>query len=94
MKNNNSNQNTALESKRRTVDSNCCCVLIVKMQANSQIVMADQKKKLIKIDPNVHKELNEVGLRGESFSDIIHRLVKFYKGTREAAADMSNNNNG
>ncbi len=39
-----------------------------------------QKKKLIKIDPEVHKELYEVGLRGESFSDIIHRLIKEHKG--------------
>ncbi len=48
------------------------------MQA-STLLVPDAKKKLIKIDPEVHKELNEVGLRGESFSDIIHRLIKYYK---------------
>ena len=48
------------------------------MQANSQQELTE-KKKLIKIDPKVHEELNKIGLRGESFSDIIHRLVKSYK---------------
>jgi predicted CopG family antitoxin len=46
----------------------------------SQLELVPEKdKKLIKIEPHVHRQLNEVGLRGESFSQIIERLVKFYK---------------
>jgi predicted CopG family antitoxin len=56
------------------------------MQASSQGLISDasSKKKLIKIDPEVHKELNDIGLRGESFSDIIHRLVKEHKEKERA----------
>jgi hypothetical protein len=45
------------------------------MKASSQLV----SKKLIKIDPEVHKALGEVGLWGESYSDIIMRLIKEHK---------------
>ncbi len=41
--------------------------------------VATKDKKLIKIEPHVHTALNEIGLRGESFSQIIERLIKFYK---------------
>jgi predicted CopG family antitoxin len=47
------------------------------MQATSQ-VMAD-KKKLMKVDPDVHKALGEVGQWGETYSDIIRRLIKEHK---------------
>lgn len=35
--------------------------------------------KLVKLKDDTHTELNEIGLRGESFDDIIKRLIKFYK---------------
>jgi Putative antitoxin len=52
----------------------------VNMQASTTtILVPEDKKKLIKIDPDVHKALNEVGLRGESFSDIIKRLIEEHR---------------
>jgi predicted CopG family antitoxin len=54
------------------------------LASSQQGLVSEKKKKLIKIDPKVHQELNEVGLRGESFSDIIHRLVNFYKEHRNS----------
>jgi hypothetical protein len=47
------------------------------MQASSLLVT--EKKKLLKIDPNVHQALGEVGLWGETYSDIIRRLIKEHK---------------
>lgn len=46
---------------------------------NSSSVLVSDKKKLIKINPDVHKALGEVGIWGESYSDIIKRLIKSYK---------------
>ena len=55
--------------------------LISVMQASSQkLEMVSKKpKKLLKIDPDVHDALGEVGEWGETYSDIIRKLVKFYK---------------
>ncbi len=49
------------------------------MKSKQQELVAEKDKKLIKIDPDVHKALNEVGMRGESFSDIIKRLIEEHK---------------
>jgi predicted CopG family antitoxin len=35
--------------------------------------------KTIKLSEETHSELNSVGYRGESFDDIVARLIKFYK---------------
>jgi macrodomain Ter protein organizer (MatP/YcbG family) len=45
------------------------------MQASSQTEMADQKKKLIKIDPEVHRKLTELASWGDTLSDIIDMLI-------------------
>jgi predicted HNH restriction endonuclease len=34
---------------------------------------------IVKLKDDTHAELNEIGLRNESFDDIIKRLIKFYK---------------
>jgi predicted CopG family antitoxin len=49
------------------------------MQATSQEEVVSEKKKMVKIDPDVHEALDKLGKRGESFSDIIRRLVQLYK---------------
>lgn len=35
--------------------------------------------KTIKISEETHAELNSIGVRGESFENIVKRLIKFYK---------------
>ena len=35
--------------------------------------------KTIKLSEETHAGLNSVGYRGESFDDIVARLIKFYK---------------
>ena len=35
--------------------------------------------KLVKLKDDTHAELNSIGLRGESFDDIIKRLIREYK---------------
>ena len=37
------------------------------------------KLKTIKIREDVHKKLMELGKKGESFSDIIEKIIKKYK---------------
>jgi macrodomain Ter protein organizer (MatP/YcbG family) len=44
------------------------------MQASSQTEMAE-KKKLIKIDPEVHRKLTELASWGDTLSDIINMLI-------------------
>jgi predicted CopG family antitoxin len=39
--------------------------------------------KTVKITDEAHNLLNEVGLRGETFSEIIVRLVEHYKRTKK-----------
>jgi hypothetical protein len=48
------------------------------MQASSE-EMVEKKYVTVRLEADVHKELNEIGLRGESFSDIVRRVIKFYK---------------
>ena len=35
--------------------------------------------KLVKLKDDTHAELNSIGLRGETFDDIIKRLIKEYR---------------
>lgn len=52
------------------------------MQASAKLIVSNKnKKKLMKVDPDVHKALGEVGQWGETYSDIIRRLIKHYKET-------------
>ena len=37
------------------------------------------KGKMIKLEPHVHKALHDIGVKDESYSQIIERLIKFYK---------------
>jgi predicted CopG family antitoxin len=39
--------------------------------------------KIIKVKPDTHIQLNDIGLRGESFDDIIKRLIKEHKEKRK-----------
>jgi predicted CopG family antitoxin len=51
------------------------------MKARAILVSADEKKKLIKITPDVHKALGELGNKNDTYDDIIRRLIKHYKDT-------------
>lgn len=35
--------------------------------------------KIIKLSPETHKELQKLGMKGETFDDVIKKLIKFYK---------------
>ena len=39
----------------------------------------DKDKKIVKLHPDVHKELGELGQFGETYNDIVKRLIKYYK---------------
>jgi hypothetical protein len=39
--------------------------------------------KLIKISPETHKELEDLGTKRDSFDTIIKRIVKFYKENKK-----------
>lgn len=39
--------------------------------------------KLVKLKDDTHAQLNEIGMRGETFDDIIKRLIKEYKEKRK-----------
>ena len=39
--------------------------------------------KTIKISEETHTELNNIGVRGESFEDIVKRLIKVYKENKK-----------
>lgn len=56
-------------------------VLVVVKQASSLlVVIPDKDKKHIKLHPDVHKELSGmVEYRGETYNDVVKRLIKFYK---------------
>lgn len=38
--------------------------------------------KLVKLKDETHAALNEIGLRGETFDDIIRRLIKEHKESK------------
>ena len=47
------------------------------MQASSEMV-GEKKFVTVRLEVDVHRELDEVGQRGESFSDIVRRVTKHY----------------
>lgn len=52
---------------------------IREMQRQQLVSSSKKKDKTLKVSKEAHDALDNVGLRGESFSDIILRLVKFYR---------------
>ena len=38
-----------------------------------------QDMKMVRLDDDVHADLTEIGSKNESYSDIIRRLIRFYK---------------
>jgi len=40
--------------------------------------MKRKDTKIIRVTPEVHKQLLELGKKGETFNDIIERLIGFY----------------
>jgi negative regulator of replication initiation len=54
------------------------------MQASSLVVSEKENKKIIRVDEDVHKELGElVQHKGETYNDIVKRLIKHYKATAQ-----------
>jgi hypothetical protein len=44
---------------------------------------AKQYMKMVRLDDDVHAELTELGTKNESYSDVIRRLIKFYRGSKK-----------
>jgi hypothetical protein len=51
----------------------------MKSRAHQAMVVPEKDKKMVKLEPHVHNELSKIGFKGESYSQIIERLIKFYK---------------
>jgi hypothetical protein len=52
----------------------------VSPQASSLLVIPEKDKKIIRLHPDVKKSLDDlIEHKGETYNDIIKRLVKFYK---------------
>jgi hypothetical protein len=50
------------------------------IQASSLLVIPEKDKKIIRLHPDVKKSLDDlVERKGETYNDIIKRLVKFYR---------------
>lgn len=47
--------------------------------SRTNTVPAKKGMRVIRVGPDVHKALDEIGQRGETYGDIVKRLVKFYK---------------
>ena len=62
-------------------------VLVTVLQARTLLVSdKGEKKMIIKLTPDVHKALGElVQYKGETYNDIVKRLIKHYKETAAAA---------
>ena len=41
--------------------------------------MTDPKYKMVRMNEKLHKELSQMGSVGESFSDLIEKMMDFYK---------------
>ena len=46
---------------------------------SESITMVASNRKNISISDNTHAELNKIGVRGESFDDIIKKCINAYK---------------
>jgi predicted CopG family antitoxin len=45
--------------------------------------------KMLRIDDDVHAALTDLGKKNESYSDIIRRLIKFYKASSSSSSSSS-----
>jgi predicted DNA-binding protein len=61
----------------------------VAQQSSSLLVTIPEKdKKIIRLHPDVHKELGElVEHKGETYNDIVKRLIRHYKETAKKSHD-------
>ena len=41
-----------------------------------------QDMKMVRLDDEVHADLTQIGSKNESYSDVIKRLIKFYRDNR------------
>jgi hypothetical protein len=51
----------------------------MKDKTNLTMVVPEKDKKMVKLEPHVHNELSKIGFKGESYSQIIERLIKEHK---------------
>jgi predicted CopG family antitoxin len=42
-------------------------------------IAKQEMAKMIRIDDDVHTELTKIGYKNESYSDVVRRLIDFYK---------------
>ncbi len=47
--------------------------------SRTETVPAKKGMRVIRVEPDVHEALDEIGHRGETYGDIVKRLVTFYK---------------
>ena len=48
-------------------------------RCNSKVSSTKSKYKMVRMDEKLHKELSQMGSVGESFSDLIRKMMDFYK---------------
>lgn len=48
-------------------------------QQGNEFMPAKKSMRVIRVEPDVHEALDEIGQRGETYGDIVKRLVKFYQ---------------
>jgi hypothetical protein len=52
------------------------------------VTIPEKDKKIIRLHPDVHKELGElVERKGETYNDIVKRLIRHYKETAKKRHD-------
>jgi hypothetical protein len=55
------------------------------MQASSTVTVPEKDKKMVRLDPDVKKDLESlIERKGETYSDIVKRLIRFYKQHKQA----------
>jgi len=55
---------------------------------SSLVTIPEKDKKIIRLHPDVHKELGElVERKGETYNDIVKRLIRYYKETAKKRHD-------
>ena len=47
--------------------------------SNTEVTQGVADFKIIKVSPETHKELQNLGTKGETFDDVIKRLINEYK---------------
>ncbi|HKI07525.1 MAG TPA: hypothetical protein VKA09_03955 [Nitrososphaeraceae archaeon] len=53
------------------------------MSQASEFMPAKKTMRVIRVEPDVHEALDEIGQRGETYGDIVKRLVQHYKATTQ-----------